>query len=260
MSRASTLARVLRDLKEERDEVSERKSAYDYDTNRAVVALSKFTRIVEKASSPDMRRSQQSSPPPEDQGQPPPQEQGSEQTPEDSADEVIPQWARKAYRAIALKTHPDKVNADDSITDTQRDRLVSLYKEATTAYREKNYEALAEVATELEIEVEIPIADLEKALESKVRSVRVEIANMQKTLSWHWGISFGDTPKRIQVLKGCCRVMNIPTPDDSVLSDIIREIESQPEFDIIDRLGKVRRIKSGADRRKLGTRPEKRIR
>jgi hypothetical protein len=83
---------------------------------------------------------------------------------------------------------------------------------------------------------------------------------MQKTLSWHWGISFGDLLKRVLVLKGCCKVMGIPTPDDSVLEEIVRELESQPDFDIVDRLGRVRRIKSGVERRKTGTRPVKRIR
>ena len=44
------------------------------------------------------------------------------------------------------------------------------------------------------------------------------------------------------------------------LNEIIKELESMPDFDIIDRLGNIRRIKSGAERRKVGTRPEKRIR
>jgi hypothetical protein len=261
MLRASTLARVLRDLKVEREEISERKSVYDHDTNRAIVALSRFTKIVQKETAPDTRRTagpdaggkKESAPPP------PPPPEISEDKPDDDSDPT-PVWAKRAYRLIALKTHPDRINSDESLTDSQRDRLVSLYREATEAYHNKNYEALAEVAAELEIEVDMPVADLEKALESKIKSVRSEIANMQKTLSWHWGISFGDMQKRVLVLKGCCKVMKIPTPEDSVLEDIIKELESQPDFDIVDRLGRVRRIKSGADRRKLGTRPVKRIR
>lgn len=261
MSRSSTLARVLRDLKIEREEISERKSVYDHDTNRAIVALSRFTKIVERETSPDTRRAATPDANNKKESKPEPQlppEVSEEKQDEDN--DPTPVWVKKAFRLIALRTHPDKINSDESLTDSQRDRLVSLYREAAEAYRTKNYELLAEVAAELEIEVDMPISELEKALESKIKSVRSEIANIQKTLSWHWGISFGDMQKRVQVLRGCCKAMGIPIPEDPILEDIVRELESQPDFDIIDRLGRVRRIKSGADRRKLGTRPVKRIR
>ena len=48
MSRASALAQRLRELKVERDEIVERKASYDHDANRAVVALARFHKIVEK--------------------------------------------------------------------------------------------------------------------------------------------------------------------------------------------------------------------
>jgi len=261
VSRSSTLARVLRELKIERDELAERKSVYDHDANRAVVALSRFSKIAKRESEPENRRPSANSVVTEKQesSDSPPTAEISEIEEEGKVDSA-PSWAKKAYRLIALKTHPDRINSDETLSDAQRERLVSLYRESTAAYHEKNYETLAEVAAELDIEVEIPTVEFERALESKIKSVRQEMANIQKTLSWHWGISFGDTPKRVQVLKGCCRVMNIPAPEESILEDIVRELESQPDFDIIDRLGRVRRIKSGADRRKLGTRPVKRIR
>ena len=46
MSRATALAQRLRELKLERDELFEKKSSYDHDTNRAVAALEKFTKII----------------------------------------------------------------------------------------------------------------------------------------------------------------------------------------------------------------------
>ena len=46
MSRAAALAKRLRDLKLEHVEISERKSVYDYDANRAVAALARFDKIV----------------------------------------------------------------------------------------------------------------------------------------------------------------------------------------------------------------------
>jgi hypothetical protein len=256
VSRAAALAKRLRDLKLEHVEISERKSVYDYDANRAVAALARFDKIVKKESSPDARRGVE----PTADSTPPPSMPIPDDSPEQESNDVKPSWAKKAYRQIALKTHPDKITNSLELSDSQKDRLLDLYREATVAYQSGNYESLAEVAAELDVEVEIPAEMLEKALESKLSSIRQEMLAMTKTISWAWGISFGDVPKRVIILKSCCLVMGISKPDDKTLEDIVKELESNPDFDVVDRLGNVKRIKSGAERRKVGTRPEKRIR
>lgn len=258
MSRASALAQRLRELKVERDEIVERKASYDHDANRAVVALARFHKIVEKENGPDIRRV---TPVVEEQKQEQPIEESKiEEIQDEKETEKVPPWAKKAFRSIAVITHPDKVNNDPSISDARRDKLVSLYREAATAFHDGKYEIVAEIAAELDIQVDIPLDEMENAFERKIASVKNEIINVQKTISWVWGTSFGEKETRIKILKQMCKIMSIITPDESTLNEIVRELESQPEFDIIDRLGNVKRIRSGADRRKLGTRPEKRIR
>jgi hypothetical protein len=259
MSRLQALAKRLRDLKCERDDVAEQKVAYDYDANRAVASLVQLNEIVEKATAPDIRSRSQN----EEKESAPSQEnftnpQEISETSEEAAS--IPTWARKTYRQIALKTHPDKVNTNAALSEFERDNLVSLYREATSAFREGKYETLIEVAAELGIEVEVPEADMESAFERKIISLRNEIQNMQKTLSWVWGVSFGDSAVRVKALKQMCTLLNLQIPEEKVLIEIIKELESQQDFSIIDKLGNVRRIKAGADRRKPGTRPVKRIR
>lgn len=259
MSRAVALAQYLRTLKDERDEIAERKAIHDHDANRAVNALLRFHLVVEKENKPDTRPRAGS----EEHGKKQEEKHESKEVQADSVkpeDTSVPPWAKKAFRAIALRTHPDKVNTDPSITDAQRDRLVALYGEASSAFHDAKYEILAEIAAELDIEIDISPADMESALERKISSIRKEVAGMQKTLSWTWGVSFGDTQTRVRVLKQMCTILKVTQPEEKVLLDIVRELESQPDFDIMDRLGNVRRIKSGAERRKVGTRPEKRIR
>jgi hypothetical protein len=256
VSRSSALARTLRNLKIEHDELLERKAQYDFDTNRAVTALAKFNRVVEQSKTPDNRRSVQQAQP---DSSPPSNPPIPEEMHEDTVDDR-PKWAKKAYRQIALRTHPDRVGPDENLTDAQRERMVELYREATDAYQTGNYDVLAQVAAELDIQLDLPDAEIETALEKKIASIRKEIEGMQRTLSWVWGTSFGDLPIRVLVLRRCCTIMEISAPDEKTLIDIVKELEAQPEFDVIDRLGRVKRIKSGADRRKLGVRPEKRIR
>ena len=262
MSRSASLARVLRDLKTQMDEVLERKQSYDHDCNRAVRALARFHEVVEKANAPDLRRFMQASePPPPPISPPPPPDDAQEEQDDAEADgSQALTWAKKALRLVVLRTHPDKVALRDDLDEWQRDRLTSLYREANNSYESGNYEALAEIVAELEIDAGIPEEELEKGLEGRVSTVREEIAAAQKTLSWAWGVSFGDVPKKVRILKRCCEIMGISTPDDGALTEIVRELESKPDFDIVDRLGRVRRIKSGVERRKAGDRPVKRIR
>lgn len=264
MSRANALARVLRDLREDHDHLLEKKSTYDHDTNRAILALGKFHSALVSSSAPDIRKGQSSGAAGANRSQGQKETAHSEEnSAENESEETAaqhPGWAKKAYRAIVLRTHPDRVDNDPDISDAQRDRLILLYQQAVKAWSEGDYQALAEIAAELDIETGMPSDELERALESKIASLREESQRLQKSVSWTWGTSFGNMPLRVQVLRRCCQLMSIPTPEESVLLEIIRELESQAEFDITDRLGRVRRMRAGADRRRIGQRPERRIR
>jgi hypothetical protein len=260
LSRASALAKVLSELRVEHLHTLERKSVYDHDVNRAILALGKLHVIESNAASQDERRTQQKAKNEQSSSLPPPPQEEDENDIPGKEKSSKPAWVRKAYRAIALKTHPDKIENDPSISDAMRDRLVELYKQASDAYALDDFQTIAEIAAELEIETGMPIAELETALETKISSLRNETIKLQRTVSWTWGTSFGNIPLRIQVLKRCCQLMNIQVPDDKVLAEIIKELESQPDFDITDRLGRVKRVKSGAERRKVGQRPERFIR
>lgn len=260
--RSSALAKKLRDLKIEFDDTLERKASYDLDANRAIAALITYHNTIEKENNPDARKSaaaqQKAAPPPVETIPIPEQESESLEQVEKELEQK-PVWAKKAYRQIAILTHPDKVNNNENLSDSQKERLVSLYKESTSAYQEGKYEILAEVAAELDIEIEIPEQDLEKALESKLQSLRKETQSITKTVAWHWGSSFGDVKKRVTVLLRCCNILNVKKPPQSELEEIIKQLESSFDYEIASRLGSLKRIKSGADRRKPGTRPEKRI-
>lgn len=263
--RALNLGRRLRDLKDEHTEVLERKSGFDHDVNRAVNALGRWGKEKERTEAPRSN------------SQPQQHEATAQETKESAepdADKIVdeiekdaaadrpepPPWAKKTYRQIVQMTHPDRVNQDPEITDAQRDRLCSLYIEATSAFKEGKWHELLEVAAELDVEVDADPVMLETALESKIKELTELIKKMQGTISWAWGTSFGDTDKRVNILLRCCQVMKIIPPPLPALQEIVKELEGSLEFDIVDRLGHVKRLKVESTRRKLGTRPQKRMR
>lgn len=265
--RALNLGRRLRDLKDEHTEILERKSGFDHDVNRAVNALSRWGKEKERVESQRAYQAQQNAPSQnEGGGQSASQEPDADKAVEEVEKEASesrpesPPWAKKAYRQIVQMTHPDKVNRDPETTDAQKDRLCALYIEATEAFKEGRWSELLEVAAELDIDVDADPKLMEGALESKIKELTELIKKAQGTISWAWGTSFGDMEKRTNILVRCCQVMNIQPPPIAALQEIIIELEGSLEFDIVDRLGHVKRLKVESTKRKIGTRPQKRIR
>jgi hypothetical protein len=245
----------------------ERRSVYAHDVNRAVSALQSYGKEKERIEAP--RPSV-----PRGVSQPSQQENNESPEPEQTNNESVaqneveieqappdtPAWAKKAYRKIVQITHPDKVNIDPEISDAQRDRLCSLYIEAIDAFKQAKWPELLEVAAELDIEVDADPKMMEEALESKIKDLVDTISKVKGTIAWAWGNSFGDLQKKVNILVRCCQVMGMQSPPVAALEEIVRELESSLEFDIVDRLGHVRRLKIEATKRRIGTRPEKKIR
>jgi hypothetical protein len=267
-ARAKNLARRLRDLKDEHTDVLDRRSVYSHDVNRAVVALRSYGREKERieAQRPTNQAQQHGQQHTSQDEQEPPSQPDVDKAVEQEAEETVsarpeaPPWAKKAYRKIVQLTHPDKVNMDPEITDAQRDRLCALYQEAVDAFREAKWSELLEVAAELDIEVDADQKMMEEALESKIKELTDSISKIQGTIAWAWGNSFGDLSKRVNILNRCCEVMGIIPPPRPALEEIVRELEGNLEFDIVDRLGHVKRLKVEATKRKIGSRPQKRLR
>lgn len=261
--RARNLARRLRDLKDEHTDVMDRRAVYAHDVNRACNALLSYGKVKERveASRPtiqsvDEQETQRpESPPPDpDQVIEEIERESDPQRPEP------PPWAKKAYRQVVQLTHPDKVNMNDELTDSQRERLSSLYMEATEAFKSGKWHELLEVVAELDIDVEADPKMMEEAFTSKIKELTDTISKVQGSIAWVWGNSFGDMDKRVNILGRCCQILNIDSPPRPALEEIVRELEENLEFDIVNKLGHVKRLKVEATRRKIGSRPQKKLR
>lgn len=244
----------------------DRRAIYAHDVNRACNTLLSYGKAKERAASPRPTISQSNDheiPRPE-------QSQTQEADPDKILSEVekevdpqrpeAPSWAKKAYRQVVQLTHPDKLNQNEELTDAQRDRMCSLYMEATEAFKTGKWHELLEVVAELDIDVEADPKMMEEAFSSKIKELTEATSKVQSSVAWVWGNSFGDMDKRVNILIRCCQIMNIDTPPRPALEEIIKELEENLEFDIVNKLGHVKRLKVEATRRKIGSRPAKKLR
>ena len=243
----------------------DRRAVYAHDVNRACNALISYGKVKERveAARPTIQA------PIENETRS--QEQNDNPTDVDSVIEEIekeinsqrpevPPWAKKAYRQVVQLTHPDKVNMNDELTDAQRERLSLLYMEATDAFKTGKWHELLEVVAELDIDVDADPKMMEEAFTSKIKELTDTISKVHGSIAWVWGNSFGDMDKRVNILGRCCQILNITSPPRPALEEIVRELEENLEFDIVNKLGHVKRLKVEATRRKIGSRPQKKMR
>jgi hypothetical protein len=263
--RARNLARRLRDLKDEHTDVMDRRAVYAHDVNRACNALLSYGKVKERVESsrPTIETPNPQEPPPPERNQESPDPDQILEEVEKDADPQRPEappWAKKAYRQVVQLTHPDKLNQNEELTDAQIERMSSLYLEATEAFKTGKWHELLEVVAELDIDVEADPKMMEEAFSSKIKELTEAISKVHSSVAWVWGNSFGDMDKRVNVLARCCQIMKIDTPPKPALEEIVKELEENLEFDIVNKLGHVKRLKVEATRRKIGSRPTKKIR
>lgn len=89
----------------------------------------------------------------------------------------LPESAKKLWRSIAIKTHPDRVGTDGE--------LGQLYRRAAAAWNDGELAPLVGVAIELGIPIE-PDPSFRQALQSLVEESERKLGDMEKMAVWRW--------------------------------------------------------------------------
>lgn len=90
-----------------------------------------------------------------------------------------PESARKLWKSIAAKTHPDRTGGDEE--------LVVLYKRAARAWESGDLDVLLGIALELRLPVPDPDPEMIRVLEEKADSLNRELQGIEGTVLWAWG-------------------------------------------------------------------------
>lgn len=90
---------------------------------------------------------------------------------------TLPDAAKKLWRSIAVKTHPDRVGTDSE--------LGQLYRRAASAWNDGELGPLIGVAIELGIPVD-PEPSFRQALNSLVEESERRLEDMEKMAVWRW--------------------------------------------------------------------------
>lgn len=90
---------------------------------------------------------------------------------------------KKIYRAIARKSHPDKLRSA-SIEEAKEKE--DLFKEAQTAIQQKDFLTLYDIAKRLDVDLPEPEEGQIKLLTNNVNQVKKELKLIKETAAWQW--------------------------------------------------------------------------
>ena len=161
---------------------------------------------------------------------------GEEEKPQEDTSDTFdkkPAWAKKAYRNIALVTHPDKTSFIP--VDSVRNKFSKYYQIAIESYDSAEYENLLFIADDLGIEIEDE--SVFEIIEPKLKKINKEIEDMKGSNAYQWASI--EKENRVEALENYLKNMGFVFSREKV-EEVIEE---------------VKRIK-----RKVGTRPVNYIR
>ena len=95
--------------------------------------------------------------------------------------------AKKLYRKIAEKTHPDKVGGDN---------YAELFSKASLAYKEQDIAQLLDIAGTLNIELLELSPETIQLLENNVVSLSDQISNSKMTTAWAFHLAKSEEEKK----------------------------------------------------------------
>jgi len=164
-----------------------------------------------------------------------------------------PSWMKKAFKAIALKTHPDKVLFRKDLSEYEKESLIKKYAAAADAMASSSGISLLEIAQSLGVDLEISVPEQLLMLENKLEKTKKEIQDYQSMVSWSWGENEGNLDIRANLLVYVRNYLRKPVLKIDLLKELIKKYENEESLVVKNK------TRNKIPSRRPGTRPGPRI-
>lgn len=172
----------------------------------------------------------------------------------DPVEEVIenkkaPDWMKKAFKSIALKTHPDKVLHRNDISDIEKEELVKKYSEAAKAMSVLSGVSLIEIAQSLNIDLDLNPKQQILMIENKLEKIKKEVEKYQQMISWSWGENEGNLDVRSNLFLHVLNHLKMQPIEISQIKKMIEKFENGDK--LVEKINRRDKILN----RRVGQRP-----
>ena len=136
-----------------------------------------------------------------------------------------PEWAKRLWKAIAKKCHPDRLSFLE-LTAIQIARRQVWFLEAKKLFEERSWPRLIHIGVQCDEYVD-DITHTEQLgwLNNEYTDISTKISGMQNSLAWKWGTNWSNLELRLNILTAILRHKGIQVPPKEELIEILMKLE-----------------------------------
>ena len=136
-----------------------------------------------------------------------------------------PAWVKELYRNIMRKCHPDMLK-NSAISAFERQYRAEVVLQVGEAMKNKEYEEVLFLGVTVETYTEkLKSATQLQMLNKMFADIAFKIDNIQKSVSWLWGINWDKPETRVHIIQSVMRSKGFPLPPRQVIIAKITEHE-----------------------------------
>ena len=137
-----------------------------------------------------------------------------------------PEWAKRLWKGIAKKCHPDRLSFME-LSAIQIARRQIWFLEAKSLYEQRSWPKLVHIGVQVgEYVDDVTHKEQLSWLNNEYNTISGQITNMQSSLAWKWGTNWENMGLRINILIAILNHKSIPVPSREEITKILIQIES----------------------------------
>ena len=138
---------------------------------------------------------------------------------------VAPAWAKKLWKGIAKKCHPDVLDFKE-LSALEISRRQAWFLEAKILFEKANWSRFLHIGVMLEEWVEdlLPATQL-NMLQKEYNEITEKVSTIQDSLAWKWGTDWDDLEVRIKILTLILHNTGVEPPSRIELIQILAKLE-----------------------------------
>ena len=136
-----------------------------------------------------------------------------------------PDWAKRLWKGIAKKCHPDRLSFLE-LTAIQIARRQVWFLEAKKLFEERSWPKLVHIGVQVgEYVDEITHIQQLGWLNKEYDGITSKITSMQSSLAWKWGTNWSNLELRVNILTAVLRHKSIEVPPKETLIEMLMKLE-----------------------------------
>lgn len=138
-----------------------------------------------------------------------------------------PDWAKRLWKGIAKKCHPDRLSFQE-LTAIQIARRQTWFLEAKSLFEQRLWNRLLHIGIQVDEYVDdLPASSQLKMINDEYNTVTSKVEDIQKSLAWKWGTNWSNVELRSKILTVVLQSKGIEVPPKLDLIKALVNFESE---------------------------------